>query len=78
MVEKGVLAAIGIVAGVGFAGYVGYKIIKKKKPLLFYNIKKTVTDLPEKGLNVVKDAKKSFQEGYRTAHKRSSVSSYSV
>lgn len=65
---------IGIVAGVALAGFVGYKIIKKKKPEIIDKAKRSVSNLKGKSLDVINDAKRSFRDGYNTARYSSSVS----
>ena len=61
--EKGLLVAAGVV----FAGLVGYKIIKKKKPALLEEGRKKAAAVREKTVEMAASAKKSFQEGYASA-----------
>ena len=74
MIDKAVLATIGIAAGIGFTGYVGYKILKKKKPLVIQNIKQSLSNLKDTSLNTVKHAKESFQKGYQSTQRLNTAS----
>ena len=62
-VEKGLLTA----AGVAFVGFVGYKIIKKKKPKWIENARKSISDAQEGAAKLIEGAKESFREGYASA-----------
>jgi hypothetical protein len=61
--EKGLLIA----AGVAFAGFVGYKIIKKKKPDVLKKAKSSISDIKKRTSEIVEGAKESFHEGYVSA-----------
>lgn len=63
VIEKGLLITIGAV----FAGLVGYKIIKKKKPHLIEKCKKSVSNIKKRTSEVFEGTKKSFHEGYAKA-----------
>jgi hypothetical protein len=57
---KGLLVAVVTV----FAGFVGYKIIKKKNPELINKIKGSISNAGKKFSAVVDEARISFAEGY--------------
>lgn len=57
---KGLL--VGVVAV--FAGFVGYKILKKKNPELIKKIKGSVSNAGKKFVSVIDEARTSFSEGY--------------
>ena len=62
-IEKGLLVAAGLV----FAGVVGYKVIKKKKPDAFKNVRESVCNIKKRTFQIVEGAKDSFREGYAKA-----------
>ena len=54
--EKGVLiTTLAVIVGVAFAGFVGYKILKKKNVL---------PKLKESCAKTIEEAKQSFREGF--------------
>ncbi len=61
--EKGLL----VTASVVFAGLVGYKIIKKKRPDLLKKAKKSVFDIKKRTSEIIEGARASFREGYAHA-----------
>ena len=67
VVEKGVLTTLAVVTGVAFAGLVGYKIIKKKKPELCEKVKKSVSNAKKRTSEIIEGARESFREGYAKA-----------
>jgi hypothetical protein len=65
--EKGVLASAVAVAGAVFAGVVGYKIIKKKRPDLLKKAKKSISGITERTGEILDGARQSFRAGYAKA-----------
>ena len=63
VVENGIL----ITAGVVFAGLVGYKVIKKKRPELIDKAKKSVQDVQKQAGKVFDAARDAFRAGYASA-----------
>ncbi len=63
VVEKGIL----ITAGVVFAGLVGYKVIKKKKPELIDKAKASVQGAQKQAGKVFDSARDAFRDGYASA-----------
>ena len=63
MIDKGLLA----IAGVVLAGFVGYKIIKKKKPEWIEKTKETAANIKDGTLKAIEGAQASFSEGYASA-----------
>lgn len=57
---KCVIGTLIMAAGAVFAGMVVYKIIKKKNPELFNNVKERTSE-------IIKGAKESFHAGYAQA-----------
>ena len=64
MVEKGVLVAASVIVGAVFAGFVGYKVLKKKKPEVLDKARKSMSDIKDKSSEMIQGAKRSFREGY--------------
>jgi len=63
VIEKTVLTVL----GVALAGFVGYKIIKKKNPEWIKQVKKVISNPIEGTEKLFKGAKSSFLEGYASA-----------
>ena len=63
LVEKGLLT----IAGITLAGFVGYKIVRKKKPEWVESIKKSILNSKEVTVKFFQGAKIAFQEGYAGA-----------
>ena len=61
VIEKGLLATVVVV----FAGFVGYKILKKKRPRMLKELKTSVSDARKKMSEIVGEARESFREGYQ-------------
>lgn len=60
---KGLFAAVVVV----FAGFVGYKILKKKNPKLIEKFKGSITGAGKNIADNIAAAKDSFYEGYSRA-----------
>ena len=63
VVEEGIL----ITAGVIFAGLVGYKVIKKKRPELIDKAKTSVQGVQKQAGKVFDTARDAFRSGYASA-----------
>ena len=63
VIEKGILTTAGVV----LAGFVGYKIIKKKKPEWIEKTKESIAKTKDNFGKLIEGAKASFQEGYASA-----------
>lgn len=61
IVEKGLLVTTVVV----FAGFVGYKVLKKKKPAMFKKFKASIFNAGKKISEMAIGAKESFREGYQ-------------
>ena len=55
------------VIGVALAGFVGYKIVEKKKPEWIESSKKSLSNATEGTSKFFKGAQESFREGYASA-----------
>ena len=62
-IDKGLLVGAGLV----IAGFVGYKVIKKKKPDLIKKVKVSVSNFKKRTVDMIEGAKVSFREGYAQA-----------
>ena len=60
---KGLFAAVVVV----FAGFVGYKILKKKNPELIKKVKGSISEAGKNIADNIAAAKESFYEGYSRA-----------
>lgn len=65
--EKGVLVTVAVGIGAVFAGIVGYKILKKKKPEIIKKAKESVADTKKKASEIAQGARESFRKGYASA-----------
>lgn len=66
IIEEGAVVGIAGVAVV-LAGVIAYKIIKKRKPQLLRDVKKSASGLNKKTSEMAAAAREAFREGYAQA-----------